>query len=360
MEPAEPKHVCLVTVHGIGFQQAPDGDTPGYADELHKHLQHALGDLLGEDHDPAGRGWGPVYVESEWEGSRTRGLARLDEKKALVEGGPVAHIALVYSRSEGVGPQLGATIEASVRGLLTLGRYTSFFGFLGIIGRAAWGRLRQGRGDGRSSNVPRPAAQSGEKTVPARSILLAIQQDIAAYVCRNDVRERVRGFVQEALQLLLDRGDVCLVVVNAHSQGTVLCWDVLCRLPLFATVDWKDKIAAFVTAGSPIRKYVRVFSWGERVGQMAALPLERFDWCNVWDPCDPVADRLNPTPLVAVDPDSGDESLLPIADREVSNVKHSSGGGLQAHDYWNNREQFVKPLAEKLGALAAQIPPPTS
>ena len=55
---------------------------------------------------------------------------------------------------------------------------------------------------------------------------------MATYVCRNDLRERVRGFVQQAIQRLLDSGSVDLLVVNAHSQGTVLCWDVLCRLPL--------------------------------------------------------------------------------------------------------------------------------
>jgi hypothetical protein len=33
---------CVVTVHGIGFQQPPKDGTPGYADALHKHLREPL------------------------------------------------------------------------------------------------------------------------------------------------------------------------------------------------------------------------------------------------------------------------------------------------------------------------------
>jgi hypothetical protein len=356
MEPSKPKYVCLVTVHGIGFQQAPECGMPGYADELHDRLRVALPGALGEDAE--GRKRGPVYVQSEWEGSRTKGLARLT-KPQLVTGGRVAHVALVYSRTEDVGPQLGYTLEASVRALFTFRRYTTFVGLLGIIARTIWGLIRQGRGRGKSTNLPRLAVQSGtqrkqlrrKRTPPRRTILLAIQQDIATYVCRNDLRERVRVFVQQALQVLLDRDDVDVVVVNAHSQGTVLCWDVLGRLPLSANARWKSKIRAFVTAGSPIQKYVDVFSWGARVGQMAAFVNADFTWRNYFDRCDPVADPLDPTPLVWVDPDSGIECPFPIDDHKVSNVRHSSGGGLQAHDYWNNESEFVKPLAELLRTL---------
>jgi hypothetical protein len=38
--------MCLVTVHEIGFQRAPDDDArkAGYADGLHEHLRGFLGD----------------------------------------------------------------------------------------------------------------------------------------------------------------------------------------------------------------------------------------------------------------------------------------------------------------------------
>ena len=62
-----PERVCLVTVHGIGFQQAPGDGVPGYADELHNSLRAKLGDKLGDD---TGRdGGGPVYVRSEVDSS---------------------------------------------------------------------------------------------------------------------------------------------------------------------------------------------------------------------------------------------------------------------------------------------------
>lgn len=372
MDPPERKYVCLVTVHGIGFQQAPEGDTPGYADELHKHLRKALPGELGEDRDPGGRGCGAVYVQSEFDHSRTKGLGRLDKGKTLVEDGPIAHIALVYSRTEDVGPQLSATLSTLTRAAFTIWRYKGPVGLAGILWRTIWGLRHQRSADpGAISNLtPRfDVARDGRRRRLRRyaegakrpfkpTIIRALEDDVATYVYRNDLRERVRGFVQEALQKLLERDDVVTIVVNAHSQGTVLCWDVLCRLPLVDhQLDWAQRIRALVTAGSPVRKYVRVFSWGERVGQMVALPHARFDWENYWDPCDPVADELYPTPLVAVNRETGVVCHFAIADHEISNVEHSSGGGLQAHDYWNNETEFVAPLAKRLKQLAAALPP---
>lgn len=49
----------------------------------------------------------------------------------------------------------------------------------------------------------------------------ALEDDVVAYICRNDLRERIRDFIEEALRRLLARPDVSGVVVNAHSQGTV-------------------------------------------------------------------------------------------------------------------------------------------
>jgi len=72
-----------------------------------------------------------------------------------------------------------------------------------------------------------------------------------------------------------------------------------------------------------------------------------------WQPGQP-ADR---TPdqqglFQAVDPDSG--NLLPywIDETLVDNLANSSGGGLQAHNYWDNRQQFVVPFAQLLRGAA--------
>ena len=71
------------------------------------------------------------------------------------------------------------------------------------------------------------------------------------------LRQRVRSFVTEALLRLAHRTDVDGIIVNSHSQGTVVAFDVLRDFPV---VD-KDRIQALVTAGSPLRKYVDLGIW---------------------------------------------------------------------------------------------------
>lgn len=384
----------MLTVHGIGFQQPPKGTRDGYADGLHRRLRTELGARLGEDPeppgDPARPGGGPVYVQSEWKGSRHDGLGRLS--KPLIGTGDVAHVALVYSPSLPPDPQPGATLEAAARAALSFGHYTSVMGALRMLGRDVWAIVHHPHRDREASSnlLPRTdisraarlghhadvadllrGADAGDAgSAGSMNVLRALEDDVAAYVCRNDLRERVRGFVQEAILRLMDSGNVDVLVVNAHSQGSVLCWDVLCRLPLFSWGAQSDRrdlmIRAFVTAGSPIRKYVDLFTWGGQVGQMAALSAPSFAWQNFWDRRDPVADPLDPPVswrpgqpasapgpgdaalLVAVDPVSGDGRHFAVEDHEVDNVENSAGGGLQAHDYWNNQTEFVQPLAQLL------------
>jgi hypothetical protein len=42
---------------------------------------------------------------------------------------------------------------------------------------------------------------------------------------------------------------------------------------------------------------------------------------------------------------SGEPSHFAIDDGLVDNLANSAGGGLQAHDCWNNQSEFVTPLA---------------
>ena len=44
---ADGKRLCVLTVHGIGFQQPPTGSREGYADGLHENLSEGL-QALGE------------------------------------------------------------------------------------------------------------------------------------------------------------------------------------------------------------------------------------------------------------------------------------------------------------------------
>ena len=187
--------------------------------------------------------------------------------------------------------------------------------------------------------------------------LRSLEDDVAAYVSRNDLRERVRGFVREALVRLVSREDVAGVVINSHSNGTVIAFDVLRDLPPFLA----EKVRWLVTAGSPLRKYTDLFHWGTEAGSAGTLP----GWTNFWDQTDPVADPLAPPVswrrgdalppagdnarlFHSSDPASGVETPAPTEDREVSNLSHGGAGGLPAHDYWDNTTQVVAPLADIL------------
>jgi hypothetical protein len=386
--------VCLVTIHGIGFQRAAkDGaGVAGYADQLHDHLHEVLGDDLGDD---PRRSSGPVYVSSEWNGSPADGLARLDPDAALAKPGKIAHVALVYSPSECLKPHPAETVGALARAAASHHRYASAPGILRLLLCDAWAALHENDQGGATSNlVPRgdlrhqgvlghllhhgarPPDQGPTPPPGALGILAALEDDIATYIARNELRERVRGFVQHALLALLGRRkDVSAIVLNTHSQGTVLCWDVLCRLPFSTWVGKANSPASrvphFVTAGSPIRKYVRMFAWGNQVGELSSmLPSGRMAWSNFCDPHDPVGDPLSPPkgwrPGQPWDPATSSKNALllarnfkdgsftqfPITDTAVDNIKHSAGGGLQAHDYWNNTSEFVPGLAKILSGVS--------
>jgi hypothetical protein len=382
---------CLITIHGIGFQQPPTEGRPGYADALHENLRTKLGDHLGDDPERPGE-HGPVYVSSEVNGSLEQGLARLDPGRPLAPAGKIAHVAL-YSPSEPLKPRLGSVGDTLIRAILAHNRYVSTLGGIRLALEDGWAALHEkGRGvtdngDVQSTLLPRndlePAHHHRRLTdllpghhpsAPAEpgplGTFRALEDDMATYVARNDLRERVRGFVQDvllALVALTGTGEVSNLVMNAHSQGTMISWDVLCRMPF---ESWRGPrepgqsvLSAYVTAGSPIRKYVDLFTWGEQVGQMRPALDAGLRWSNFWDRHDPVADPLNPatawrpgdpiderTPrdlglLESTDPVSGEKRHVEISDTLVDNVANSSGGGLQAHDYWNNVEEFVEPLA---------------
>ena len=118
------------------------------------------------------------------------------------------------------------------------------------------------------------------------AILRQLENDVAAYVCRNEQREQIRYFVHEALMRLACRDDVEAIVINSHSNGTVVGLDIIRELPPFAA----EKVKAFVTAGSPLRKYIDLFVWGQQIESIN--PIQQ--WVNFWDRLDPVADPLAP------------------------------------------------------------------
>lgn len=378
---------CLVTIHGIGFQQPPDGTNPGYADDLHTNLAGVLGPALGDDPQrtrvQAGDA-GPVYVESEWplagaSPSTEEGLKRLGSRDTNSSGkllpnppplvavpGPatVAHVALVYSHLEFVGPQASASIEASTQAALSIAHYEPVRTLAHSLFLDAKALLRHPlqRSAAPVSLRPRRDMQPAPTQAVASSgqpsgLLATIRQledDVAACVTRNYLRERVRDFVTEALLRLAARDDIDEIVVNTHSQGTVVGFDVLRSVPDMTSkaVKWH-----YVTAGSPLRKYRDLFAWGDEVADIHGVE----SWCNYYDDSDPVADPLalpNPAEITTsplrtlfhwTDPDTGDQVEQDVQDVKVDNLANCvHPGGLQAHNYWDNLPDFVEPLARLL------------
>lgn len=384
------KKLCVRTIHGIGFQQPPTASTAGYADVLHENLSAALRELgssLGKDPQRKPNPFGPVYVMSAKPGSSDHewGLKRLGTWQngsidgtgmPLTDGDePIAHVALIYTSLEGAGPGIGPGVGAVSEAGLMLGHYASVAGALRLVVGDAWAALHEGAGG--TAGVSSPSLRPRDDVLTARQHHLAallhrkpassgalgvvstLENDVVAYVCRNDLRESIREFIAEALRRLLARSDVAGVVVNAHSQGTVGSFDVLRLYPS----DSLAGVCALVTAGSPLRKYVDMFSWGSDSGGLQSVK-----WLNFWDEKDPVADPLDPPKswryedtadgpppgepglFYALDA-SGNQIPVTIADIKVDNLANSSGGGLQAHNYWDNKKQFIAELARLLNTI---------
>jgi len=386
-----PQYICLVTIHGVGFMQPPMNGIPGYADSLHEHLSTYLDEqLLGDDplRERSQRGQnGPIYVQSYWppgSSSTEPALARLGTwgnermfisditRAPLGEGkSRIVHIALVYSRLEELEPEMGPLLQTTASAILSLGHYAHVLG----ITRLLFSDIKTALGDTsqQESNEVIPSLRVRTDSIPNQDMnatptgllgtIRQLENDVAVYVCHNDRRERVRNFVWEAILRLAYREDVAGIVINAHSNGTVISFDILRDLP----PNMAEKVLAFITAGSPLRKYADLFHWGNEVGNIQKIK----QWKNFWDPQDPVADPLLPpagwlcgsqAPLPDqlglyqfINPDAGTIERVSIQDIQINNVKNSTGGGLQAHNYWDNKPEFVQPLAQILKDLVIEM-----
>jgi hypothetical protein len=394
--------ICIVTVHGVGFEQPPIDSQPGsgYADDLHQHLSKYLdATLLGDDPQRERKSPGtngPVYVQSWYppgSAHATSGLVRLGnwvgaEKRTidcgnapLVNGDQrIAHIALVYSNLEGTSPMLGAAAITEAMVAVSASHYIHTAGLLQMAfmdTMALFGQHSSAQAQTQPAVVtPKRATsslrvrsdagfkpdthQQQQNPTGILAILRQLENDVAAYICRNELRERVRCFVLDALLRLAYRDDVEGIVINSHSNGTVIALDVLHLLPPCASA----KIKAFITAGSPLRKYIDLFHWGQQIESVNTMQ----QWHNFWDARDPVADPLAPPqgwhcgdPITAditsglfevVNPNTGEVATIPVTDHKVDNLKNSYGGGLQTHNYWDNDSEFVQPLAQLVKQLA--------
>jgi hypothetical protein len=386
-----PGITCIVTIHGIGFQQPPGKDVAGYADDLHAHLHEHLGDLLSDDPNRQSYQHGksvPIYVQSSYRlpsseiRSREEGMKRLGKWRdgnlseigttdahLTLEGASIAHVALVYSKLEGNEVQVVPSVITLLMALSSLlrGNYDSIFRLCKMLwadlhpskkpsGKQNVQKNQRGAIPGQSSHQEKKlpvadhdAVQGTKLHVPSLSVrqdegsqtvlrrrqpaspddikmvFLQLQNDVALYICSNEMREQIRSFVVDALWRLASRKDVSSIVINAHSNGTVIAFDALCSLPPAAA----SKIKVLVTAGSPLRKYTTLFTWGQHIDTVPPIP----QWKNFWDERDPVADRLepcfewrrskDPTPdqlnrlYWARHPETGEKKPLPIEDIRV-------------------------------------------
>jgi hypothetical protein len=229
--------ICILTVHGIGFQQPPQPRIPGYADGLHRNLAAVLGEKLGNDPNRQPETDGPVYVMSakpkthdhEW------GLSRLGSWRdgAIDVAGtplaepdrPFAHVALIYTSLENVGPRFGSGAGTVSEAGLLLGQYASVAGAMRLLCGDAWAALHNnGAPAGEAALRPRtdlvaahqfsifrflhPDMAANQPGGSLLGTLMTLEDDVVAYVCRNDLRESVKAFIREAVRRLVARGQL--------------------------------------------------------------------------------------------------------------------------------------------------------
>jgi hypothetical protein len=72
-----------------------------------------------------------------------------------------------------------------------------------------------------------PAIDITPEPTGARATIIQLENDAAAYVTRDALRQRVRSFVNESLLRLAYRSDVDALIVNSHSRAPSSRFDVL-------------------------------------------------------------------------------------------------------------------------------------
>lgn len=300
--------IVVITIHGIGFQQAPSSlaASDGYADALHESLRRHLEDLLGDDPTRiAAGGRGPVYAQSNYPPlthATEPGLRRLGSWTAagsvditgvpLAEPGKqVAHVALVYSGLESQQSDLAALHDLAVLAKPSLDSYAT----LGGLGHMLVADLEALREHPAVPGAPGPSLQPRTEAVHHRGIvdrllhrpddpqptapaggapsggstgvLRTVEDDVAAYVTSNEHRERVRMFLRDAVSRILTRPDVEGAVINGHGNGTVMGFDLISAI----SPPSAPAVRALITAGSPLRKYSDLLQWGDDAGNLRLI-----------------------------------------------------------------------------------------
>ncbi len=330
----------------------------------------------------------PIYVESLWppdsnQPSREAALRRLgswdvgqanvifdpkDKTHQLVKGSArIAHVALVYSDLEEGEPAFLTPAIAAAMAVIYSFHYGNVGGLVETLFRDVQPLLKTMADDAKKwLEHPSLSIRQSHQAVALGqpeglgAVIHNLKNDVAAYVCQNGRRQHVRTFITEALQRLASRGDVAAIVLNTHSNGTIMGIDALQELP----PSVREKISTFITAGSPIRKYVDFFTWGKYLTVLPGIDQWVNCWRNYYDNRDFVADPLlpcagweiNTVPTAAqktgiyqaFDSATGAISKIPIQDVPVDNVHNNPEGHQGAHDYWDNTQDFIESVARDI------------
>lgn len=161
--------------------------------------------------------------------------------------------------------------------------------------------------DGRSGKFPPVPLPSRDKLYEL--FVKQFVRDNAAYFCELAVRKQIQ---QRLRYLLSEVGEPCVLV--AHSQGTIIAYDVLSE-----PASTKLNVRLFVTLGSPLGlKVIR-----NQVTKPLQIPKPVTRWCNFAARFDPVAhdarlsDKYAPVGM--------------IVDRQIDNPLHKRTDLCSAH-----------------------------
>lgn len=150
--------------------------------------------------------------------------------------------------------------------------------------------------------------------------------DVANYVARNGVRVGVQNRLHEALKAAGAMSKATRTVLVAHSQGTIISYDVL-----RAAGSNYEGLTTWITMGCPLAKYVTFpLSWGKQQFDVST----GLRWLNLYDAHDFVGKKLAGV-LDWQDPKP--------EDRQVDNVANAG----HAHNHWAN-PQVVDTIAAEV------------
>jgi hypothetical protein len=159
----------------------------------------------------------------------------------------------------------------------------------------------------------------------------ALINDIGNYIARNKVRANVQNVLHDQLSKAHSETPSIPIVCVAHSQGTVIAYDVLRQAGRLYR-----QLRTLVTLGSPLSEYYfKRFDWGSEPLGFALTTR----WLNLYDPGDIVGRALV---------DAVQWRGLQLVEQQVHN---GPPAGRDAHDHLTNPE-VARHVADEVRRVA--------